>query len=49
MKKGIIFNKKFKKEVCPNELEANIKKVIVESSGAINFFMYVDNKEQTHG
>ncbi|CAG9529463.1 unnamed protein product [Cercopithifilaria johnstoni] len=47
--RGINFNKKFKKEVCPNELEANIKKVIMGSSGATNFFMYVDDKERTHG
>ncbi|VDK89038.1 unnamed protein product [Litomosoides sigmodontis] len=48
-KRGMKFTKKFRKEVNPSELEANIKKVIMESPGARNFFMYVDNKERTHG
>lgn len=43
------FNKKFQKEVNPNELEANIKKVIMETPETRSFFMYVDNKERTHG
>ncbi|KAK6104754.1 Piwi domain family protein [Brugia pahangi] len=47
-KRGITFNKKLKKKVCPDELEANIKKVVTESSGETNFFMYVDNQEYTH-
>ncbi|EJW85756.1 hypothetical protein WUBG_03334 [Wuchereria bancrofti] len=47
-KRGITFNKKFKKKVCPNELEANIKKVVMESSGEKNFFMYVDDQQYTH-
>uniref|UniRef100_A0A0R3RXD5 Piwi domain-containing protein n=1 Tax=Elaeophora elaphi TaxID=1147741 RepID=A0A0R3RXD5_9BILA len=49
VKRGLNFNKKFKKEVCADELEANIKKVTMESSGVTKFVMYVDNKEYTHG
>lgn len=49
IKRGMNFNKKFKKEVCSSELEANIKKVLMESSGPVYFFMYVDNQEHTHG
>ncbi|KAL3995126.1 Piwi domain family protein [Acanthocheilonema viteae] len=49
VKRGVNFNKKFKKEVCANELEENIKKMITESPKATNFFMYVDNNERTHG
>uniref|UniRef100_A0A8R1U430 Piwi domain-containing protein n=1 Tax=Onchocerca volvulus TaxID=6282 RepID=A0A8R1U430_ONCVO len=48
VKRGININKKFKKKVCSSDLEANIKKVIVEFSGETNFFMYVDNKQHTH-